>query len=97
MMAGKKAEPKEEYKDLITLTDQNGESMTFECLDIIEYRDQEYAVLLNEDEEIMIFVYEQVVGAEDEAVYSPVEDPAVDEKVYRLFQKKYRDIYDFSD
>ena len=71
--------------------------MTFECLDIIEYHNQEYAVLLSEDEEIMIFVYEQVIGAEDEAVYSPVEDPKVDEKVYRLFQKKYEGVYDFSD
>lgn len=96
-MAGKKAKAQEEERDFITLTDQNGESMTFECLDIIEYHDQEYAVLLSEDEEIMIFAYEQVEGAEDEAVYSPVEDPKVDEKVYRLFQKKYRDVYDFSD
>ena len=96
-MAGKKAKAQEEERDFITLTDQNGESMTFECLDIIEYHDREYAVLLSGDEEIMIFAYEQVEGAEDEAVYSPVEDPKVDEKVYRLFQKKYRDVYDFSD
>lgn len=96
-MAGKKQKAPEEERDFITLTDQNGEAMTFECLDIIEYRDQEYAVLLSGDEEIMIFAYEQVEGAEDEAVYMPVEDPKVDEKVYRLFQKKYRDVYDFSD
>lgn len=96
-MAGKKQKPQDEYNETITLTDQNGESMTFECLDIIEYQDQEYAVLLSGDEEIMIFVYEQSAEAEDEAVYYPVEDPKVDEKVYRLFQKKYKDIYDFSD
>ena len=94
-MAGKKQQ--ETFEDRITLTDQNGLQMTFECLDIIEYQDQEYAVLLNEDEEIMIFVYEQVEGAEDEAVYAPVEDPKVDEKVNRLFQKKYKDVYEFDD
>lgn len=94
-MAGKKQQ--ENYEDRIILTDQNGVQMSFQCLDIIEYKDQEYAVLLTEDEEIMIFIYEQVEGAEDEAVYAPVEDPRLDEKVYRLFQKKYKDIYEFDD
>ena len=35
--------------NIITLTDQYGESVRFELLDIIEYEDQEFAVLYPAD------------------------------------------------
>lgn len=35
--------------DIITLTDQHGESIRFEVLDLIEYHEDEYAVLYPAD------------------------------------------------
>ena len=35
--------------NIITLTDQYGESVRFELLDIVEYEDQEFAVLYPAD------------------------------------------------
>ena len=43
--------------NIITLTDQYGESVRFELLDIVEYEDQEFAVLYPAD------------GSDDEPVH----------------------------
>lgn len=43
--------------NIITLTDQYGESVRFELLDIVEYEDQEFAVLYPAD------------GGDDESVH----------------------------
>lgn len=45
--------------NIITLTDQYGESVRFELLDIVEYEDQEFAVLYPAD------------GGDDEPVHIP--------------------------
>ena len=38
--------PAEEEIEIITLTDENGEDMDFEFLDLVEYEGKRYAVLL---------------------------------------------------
>ena len=70
------ATPGEEEIEIITLTDENGEDMDFEFLDLIVYEGKRYAVLLppiedvegedeNEDEEVLIrIVY---AGVQEEA------------------------------
>ncbi len=61
--------PAEEEIEIITLTDENGEDMDFEFLDLVEYEGKRYAVLLppvedvegedeNEDEEVLILQVE---------------------------------------
>ena len=41
----------DEESHLLSLTDENGEELTFEYLDCIAYQDKEYLVLLPADEE----------------------------------------------
>ena len=41
----------EEEIEIITLTDENGEDMDFEFLDLVEYEDKRYVVLLPPIEE----------------------------------------------
>ena len=41
----------EELDDLITLTDEDGEEISFEFIDLIEYKGKEYVVLLPEIED----------------------------------------------
>ena len=59
----------EEEIEIITLTDENGEDMDFEFLDLVEYEDKRYVVLLppiedvegedeDEDEEVLILQVE---------------------------------------
>ena len=42
----KNTEMDEENENFITLTDDNGEDVSFEVLDVIEYNEREFAVLL---------------------------------------------------
>ena len=49
----------EEEVSILTLTDENGEDIDFEYLDVIDYKGKEYLVLLPvEDEDTLNAVYE---------------------------------------
>ena len=41
----------EEQESIISLTDENGEEMRFEYLDLVEYQGKEYLVLTPADED----------------------------------------------
>ena len=73
--------PAEEEIEIITLTDENGEDMDFEFLDLVEYEGKRYAVLLppvedvegedeNEDEEVLILQVEDDGNEENESYVS---------------------------
>ena len=50
--------PAEEEIEIITLTDENGEDMDFEFLDLVEYEGKRYAVLLPPVEDILTAVFD---------------------------------------
>lgn len=73
--------PAEEEIEIITLTDENGEDMDFEFLDLVEYEGKRYAVLLppvedvegedeNEDEEVLILQVEDDGKKKTRAMFS---------------------------
>ena len=85
--------PAEEEIEIITLTDENGEDMDFEFLDLVEYEGKRYAVLLppvedvegedeNEDEEVLIL---------------QVEDDDILTAVFDIFKEKFKDEFDFAE
>lgn len=88
----------EEESNLLTLTDENGEEMTFEYMDCIEYDGKEYLVLLPEDEEdnSLVILEVQPVDEENEN-YIPVADNATLDAVYSIFKDRYKDVLTFED
>lgn len=87
-----------EENSILTLTDENGNELKFEYLDVIEYRGKEYIYLLpveSEKAEIVIMEIEPV--DEDNENYLPIEDEKTMLKAYDLFKKKYKDVLTFED
>ena len=88
----------EEEANIITFVDENGEEVTFEYMDCIEYQGKEYLALLPMDEndnEVVILEIEPV--DEENENYITVEDEAVLEAVYAIFKDHYKDILNFED
>ena len=90
--------PAEEEIEIITLTDENGEDMDFEFLDLVEYEGKRYAVLLppvedvegedeNEDEEVLILQVEDDGNEENES-YVFVDDDDILTAVFVHFQRE---------
>ena len=87
-----------EENSILTLTDESGNKIKFEYLDVIEYRGKEYIYLLpveSEKAEIVIMEIEPV--DEDNENYLPIEDEKTMLKAYDLFKKKYKDVLTFED
>ncbi len=88
----------EEDDGLLTLTDENGEEMTFEYLDCIEYEGKEYLFLLPAEEEASEIVILEVQPVDEENEnYIPVENEAVLDAVYAIFKDKFKDVLTFAD
>ena len=88
----------DEEASVITFVDENGEEVTFEYLDCIEYEGKEYLALLPVEDgnnEIVILEIEPV--DEENENYLAVEDEAVLDAVYAIFKENYKDILTFED
>ena len=87
----------DEDNNIITLSDEDGNDMEFEFLDVIEYEDEEYVVLLPpDDEEVVILKIDSNDDSETED-YIGVEDEELLEKLFELFKDRNSDIFSFSD
>ena len=90
--------PEEEETSIVTFTDENGEDISFEYLDCIEYEGKEYLCLLPEEDganEIVILEVEPV--DEENENYLAVTDEAVLDAVYGIFKEKFQDVLEFED
>lgn len=88
----------EEESNLLTLTDEKGNEVTFEYLDCIEYNEKEYLVLLPtdvDDTEIVILEVQPI--DEENENYLAVEDEVLLNAVYDIFKERYKDILTFED
>ncbi len=92
----------EEIDNIIVLNDEEGNDVQFEFLDLIEYEDEEYVVLLpvEEDEEdsgeVVILKLEDTDSEEEES-YVSVEDETILSKVFEMFKDKFKDEFNFSE
>ncbi len=80
------------YDDVIVLTDENGEEIVFEILDVFEHKGDEYAVLLpegaDEDEPVHIFrAVSEDLDAE-EISYEGLDDDELLQTLYQKFCKR---------
>ena len=81
----------EEESSIITFVDENGEEVSFEYMDCIEYQGKEYLALLPVDEgsnEVVILEIEPV--DEENENYLTVEDEDVLNAVYAIFKDSSR-------
>lgn len=87
----------EENENYITLTDDNGEDVSFEILDTVEYKERLFAVLLpfeSEEDEVVIL---EILPAEDPEYddFVSVEDENLLNEVFEGFKKAHADEFDF--
>ena len=82
--------------NLVTLLDEDGNEVQFEFLDLEQYQEKEYVILLpagDTDGEVVIL---QVEEPDDEnEAYIGVDDPDVLEAVFARVKAKFSDEFDF--
>lgn len=88
-------------ENIITLTDEAGVETDFEFLDLIEYRDEEFVVLLpveDSDEPGEVVILKLVSSEDDESEeYVSVDDGQTLEAVFEIFKTKFADEFNFVD
>lgn len=88
----------QEEDSIVTFVDENGEEITFEFLDSIDYEGKEYLCLLPTEEgnnEVVILEVEPI--DEENENYLAVEDEKILDAVYAVFKDHYKDILTFED
>lgn len=91
----------EDDSTIILLNDEDNNEIPFEFLDLIEYENGEYVVLLpleeveEDDDEVVILKLETT--NEEEESYVGVDDEAVLEAVFEIFKQRNNDRYNFVD
>ena len=86
-----------EETNIIILSDENGNDVEFEFLDLLEYEGEEYIVLIPpEDDSVVILKIEADEDSEFED-YVGIEDEQLLMKLFKLFKEKNADLYDFDE
>lgn len=82
---------------LITLTDDNGNEVEFEFLDIVEYDGDEYIVLIENDEDADEVVILKIQALDEETEeYVSIDDEEILQTVFDIFKKRYEGNIDFA-
>ena len=94
----------EELDNIIVLNDENGEEVKFEFLDLIEYENEQYVVLLpvleegeEDDGEVVILKVDDTDENSEEESYVSVDDEDTLMAVFNIFKDKFKDEFDFVD
>ncbi len=87
---------------VITLTDDEGNEVPFEFLDVVELDGKRYVVLLPVDEDaeevVILEVDESAEGDDpDSDTYISVEDEEILDKVFAIFKERFSDEFDFEE
>ncbi|MBR6243445.1 MAG: DUF1292 domain-containing protein [Ruminococcus sp.] len=90
-------ELEDDNEDYITLTDDDGNDVSFEIIGTVEYKDRLFAVLLpfdDEDDEVVIL---EILPGEDPEYddFVSVEDDDLLSEVFEEFKKNYSGDYEF--
>ena len=90
-------EDEDAQESYVTLTDDDGNEVSFELLGIVEHKERSFAVLLPFDEEDDGIVILELVPSEDPEYddFVSVDDDTLLEEVYEVFKSEYEGDYDF--
>ena len=93
----------EEDSNIIILNDDEGNEVSFEFLDLINYEDEDYVVLLpvpesdiEIDNEVVILKLEESDDEEEES-YVSVDNEETLNAVFEIFKEKFKDEFNFED
>lgn len=76
-------------EDMIELTDEEGNKIKYEILDVIYKDEDEFAVLLPEDSEDEVVIFKVVpLAKEDEVEYEEVVDEELADEIFNEFVKR---------
>ena len=94
----------EELDNIVILNDEDGNEVKLEFLDLIDFEDEEYIVLLpvneegdEEEGEVVILRVEDTDEEADEESYVSVDDEDTLNKVFEIFKERFKDDFDFVD
>ncbi|MCC8047245.1 MAG: DUF1292 domain-containing protein [Clostridiales bacterium] len=92
--------------NIVTLTDENGNDVQFEFLDLLEFEGEEYLILLPVDDEsddggseVVILRVSEVGEDNPDGIesYESVDDPQTLAAVYEVFKEKFKDEFYFAE
>lgn len=89
-----------ENQHLIDLIDEDGNTVTFEHLDTVKYKNAEYVICIpyDDDEEVVTEVVIFKINKDNEEdCLEQVEDPGIMSSVYELFRERNEDMFEFED
>ena len=92
-----------EEDGIVVLKDEEGKDVEFEFLDLIEYNNENYVVLLpvdeveNEDADEVVILKEEDTPEGEEESYVSVDDEETLNKVFEIFKDKFKEEFNFVD
>lgn len=90
-----------EMDSIVLLTKDNGEEVKYEFLDYVEYEGNEYAILIEAEdenaEEVIILQVEDDENDPEMENYFSVEDEETLNAVFEIFKKNNEEDYNFID
>lgn len=89
-------EIEDENENYITLTDDNGEEVSFEVIGEVEYQERYFVVLLPFDEDDDGVVILEIMPSDDEnGEFLSIDDEELLYAVFEKFKKEYSGEYEF--
>ena len=83
---------------IFTLEDDLGNEVEFELLDVITYKNDEYAVLIENTPEVQDLTILKIDSIDDqEEVYVGIDDEALVQKIFEIFKKNHPDDFNYAD
>ena len=92
----------ENFSNIISLKDAEGNDVNFEFLDLIEYEGGEYVVLMEidaseENQDSVVILRVEPTENEDEEAYVGVDDEEILDAVFNIFRDKFQSVFQFED
>ena len=97
-------EPEEfdEEANIVVMTDEDGNEVEFEFIDLVEYEGEKYVILLPADEdddsgEVVILRLEESEEDEETESYVGVDDDDILEAVFAIFKERFQDVFEWQE
>lgn len=82
---------------IFTLEDDLGNEVEFELLDVITYKNDEYAVLIENTPDVQDLTILKIDSIDDqEEVYVGIDDEALVQKIFDIFKKNHPDDFNYA-
>ena len=82
---------------IFTLEDDLGNEVEFELLDVITYKNEEYAVLVENVPDVKDFTILKIDSIDDkEEVYVGIDDEALVQKIFDIFKKNHPNDFNYA-